>query len=239
MQALIFDCDGVLVDTERDGHRVAFNEAFATLGVDCEWSVDRYGELLKTAGGKERMRRHFDETGWPIAEGARDAFVAEAHRLKTRLFMERIRSGALPLRPGVARLVDEAIAAGVAMAVCSTSNEQAVQAVVDVLLGPERAPRLPVFAGDVVPAKKPDPAIYLLARDRLGLDAARCLVVEDSNNGLRAAKGAGMRCLVTTSSYTGEEDFALADRVVPALEDADGTRVTLDDCRALVEGPNG
>jgi len=239
MQALIFDCDGVLVDTERDGHRVAFNQAFAALGVDREWSVTRYGELLKTAGGKERMRRDFEETGWPVPEAERDGFVAEAHKLKTRLFMELIRSGALPLRPGIARLVDEAIAAGIKMAGCSTSNEQGVQAVVDVMLGAERAPHLPVIAGDVVPAKKPDPAIYLLARDRLGLDAARCLVVEDSNNGLRAAKGAGMRCLVTTSSYTGEEDFSAADRVVPELGDGADTRITLDDCRALVEGRHG
>ena len=232
MQALIFDCDGVLVDTERDGHRVAFNQAFAAKGLDLEWSVERYGELLRTAGGKERMRRHFDETSWPVPETERDTFIKELHKLKTDLFMQLIESGQLPLRPGVARIIDEAIAAGLQLAVCSTSNERAVQAVVDVLLGPHRSPHLPVFAGDMVPAKKPDPAIYQLAREKLGLDPAQCVVIEDSNNGLRAALAAGMHCIVTTSSYTGDEDFSGADRVVSELGDGDAVQVGLDDCRA-------
>lgn len=228
MQAILFDCDGVLVDTERDGHRIAFNRAFGAKGLPIEWSVERYGELLKTAGGKERMRRHFDETAWPVAEEQRDAFILALHKRKTDLFMELIQTGQLPLRPGVARLVDEALAAGIQLAVCSTSNERAVQAVVDVLLGPERARHMPIFAGDMVPAKKPDPAIYNLARGQLDLDPARTLVIEDSANGLRAAQGAAMHCLVTLSTYTAGEDFSGADRVVA---DLDG--VTLADCRVL------
>ena len=232
MQALLFDCDGVLVDTERDGHRVAFNKAFAAKGLATEWSVVRYGELLTTAGGKERMIRHFDETGWPVPAAGKDALIKDLHKLKTELFMRIVESGGLPLRPGIARIVDEAIAAGLKLAVCSTSNERAVQGVVDVLLGPARAKHLPVFAGDMVAKKKPDPGIYLLAKDRLGLDAPRCVVVEDSDNGLRAAKAAGMRCLVTVSSYTAGEDFATADRVIA---DLDGPpRITLADCRALI-----
>ena len=233
MQALIFDCDGVLVDTERDGHRVAFNKAFEALGLDTRWSVERYGELLKTAGGKERMRRHFDEEGWPVAPDERDALIARCHKLKTDLFMEVIGGGQLPLRPGVARLVDEAIAQDIRLAVCSTSNERAVQAVVDVLLGPQRSRHIKVFAGDVVARKKPDPAIYTLAAETLGLEPGRCVVVEDSNNGLRAALAAGMHCVVTTSSYTGEEDFSGADRVVPELGDGEAVNIRLDDCRAL------
>jgi len=233
MQALIFDCDGVLADTERDGHRVAFNKAFTAKGLDLEWSVERYGELLKTAGGKERMRRHFDETGWPAPEAGRDIFIKDLHKLKTDLFMELIESGQLPLRSGVARIIDEAIAAGLKLAVCSTSNERAVQAAVNIMLGPERAPRLPVFAGDMVPAKKPDPAIYKLARDQLGLDPARCVVIEDSNNGLRAAMGAGMHCIVTISSYTGGEDFTGAELVVPELGDGDAITIRLADCQAV------
>lgn len=234
MQALIFDCDGVLVDTERDGHRVAFNDTFRELGWPVEWSVERYGELLTTAGGKERTRRHFDETGWPFPPEERDAQIATSHKVKTGLFMKLIESGKLPLRPGISRIVDEAIAAGLKLAVCSTSNERAVQAVVDVMLGEERARHITVFAGDVVARKKPDPAIYLLAAEKLGLDPAKCVVVEDSNNGLRAAKAAGMNCIVTVSSYTAEEDFSLADRVVPDLGDAPGNAVTIRDLMALV-----
>ncbi|UNK40302.1 HAD family hydrolase (plasmid) [Shinella sp. H4-D48] len=232
MQALIFDCDGVLVDTERDGHRVSFNEAFAELGIDCVWSVERYGELLLTAGGKERMRRHFDETGWPAGTEDRDALIATIHKRKTAIFMRLIEEGSLPLRPGIARIVDEAVANGITLAVCSTSNEKAVQAVVDVMLGPERSEKIRVFAGDVVAAKKPAPDIYNLAARTLGLDPGHCVVIEDSNNGLRAAKAAGMHCVVTISSYTGEEDFSLADRVV---DDLDAGNVDISFCRALID----
>lgn len=234
MQALIFDCDGVLVDTERDGHRVAFNEAFRQIGWNTVWSVERYGELLTTAGGKERMRRHFDEKGWPVPDDARDAAIARLHKLKTDIFMQLIESDKLPLRPGIMRIVDEAIAAGLKIAVCSTSNERAVQAVVDKMLGAARAAHIRVFAGDVVPKKKPDPAIYNLAAAELSLDPKRCVVVEDSNNGLRAAKAAGMNCIVTISSYTAEEDFTLADRVVPDLGDPPGAVVALPDLRRLI-----
>ena len=235
MQALIFDCDGVLVDTERDGHRVAFNAAFKAIGWETEWSVERYGELLTTAGGKERMRRHFDEKGWPVPAAERDAAIAALHKLKTNLFMELIESSALPLRTGVARIVDEAISAKLKIAVCSTSNERAVQAVVDKMLGAKRSQHIKVFAGDIVARKKPDPAIYNLAAHDLGLDPKKCVVVEDSNNGLRAAKAANMNCIVTISSYTADEDFKLADRVVPELGDIPDRVVTLSDLRSLVK----
>ncbi len=219
LQALIFDCDGVLVDTELDGHRVSFNEAFQTTGLNIEWSVERYGELLLTAGGKERMRRHFDETSWPSEHVNRDALIARLHKLKTNIFMALISTGKLPLRPGVQRIVDEAIAAGITLAVCSTSNERAVQSVVDVLLGPARSAKITVFAGDAVAAKKPAPDIYHLAAKTLHLNPSHCMVIEDSNNGLRSAKAAGMRCIVTKSTYTKDEDFSLADSVVNDLDE--------------------
>ncbi len=235
MQALIFDCDGVLVDTERDGHRVAFNAAFKAIGWETQWSVERYGELLTTSGGKERIRRHFDEQGWPVPTLERDAAIASLHKLKTDLFMELIETGALPLRPGIARIVDEALSAQLKIAVCSTSNERAVQAVVDKMLGAKRAQHIKVFAGDIVAKKKPNPAIYTLAAKELDLDPQKCVVVEDSNNGLRAAKSAGMNCIVTISSYTAEEDFKIADRVVPELGDLPNRVVTLADLRSLVK----
>jgi HAD superfamily hydrolase (TIGR01509 family) len=229
MQALIFDCDGVLVDTERDGHRAAFNAAFRAEGLATDWPEDRYGDLLTTGGGKERMRRHYDETGWPVAEPDRDALILRLHLAKTDLFMQLIEQGALPLRPGVARMVDAALAAGLKVAVCSTSNERAVATVVRVMLGKDRAARITIFAGDAVARKKPDPAIYTLAATTLGLTPAACVVIEDSNIGLRAARGAGMRCIVTRSTYTRDEDFTGADRVVDDLDQG----IDLDLCRAL------
>jgi HAD superfamily hydrolase (TIGR01509 family) len=232
LQALIFDCDGVLVDTELDGHRASFNQAFKEAGLQTEWDVARYGELLSTAGGKERMRRHFDEMGWPTGQLDHDALIAQLHKLKTGIFMDLISTGKLPLRPGIARIVDEAIASDVTLAVCSTSNERAVQAVVDVMLGKARSAKIAVFAGDVVAAKKPAPDIYNLAAKTLSLMPQHCMVIEDSNNGLRAAKSAGMRCVVTKSTYTVDEDFSLADKVVNTLEDG----VNLKLCAKIVGG---
>ncbi|GBF97519.1 hypothetical protein Rsub_10442 [Raphidocelis subcapitata] len=223
-EALLFDCDGVIVDTEKDGHRVSFNEAFKLKGLDHDWGVELYGELLEIGGGKERMTKYFADCAdrEPFLStadpAARSALVKDLHLLKTDLFMRLVETGAMPLRPGVARLVGEAIAAGVPVAVCSTSNERAVSTIVRVMLGEDVAKVMRVFAGDVVPKKKPDPAIYLLAAKELGVDPKRCVVVEDSRIGLRAAKSAGMTCVVTKSSYTGGEDFTGADRVVESLD---------------------
>lgn len=229
MKALIFDCDGVIVDTERDGHRVAFNRAFAAKGLATEWDVPTYGGLLKVAGGKERMKHHFDTTGWPAGVTDQEALIKDLHKLKTDLFMQIIASGELPLRPGVARLVDEALADGaIKLAICSTSNERAVNLVAEKLLGPARKARFnAILAGDVVSKKKPDPEIYNLAVQTLGVRPEECVVVEDSRNGLLAARGAGMHCVITTNGYTEDEDFSGADLVVPELGDGSRVQVTL------------
>jgi beta-phosphoglucomutase-like phosphatase (HAD superfamily) len=124
MEALIFDCDGVLVDTERDGHRVAFNMAFADRRIDVEWSLEEYKELLKVAGGKERMKYYFDEQGWPARYDDREQLILDLHKRKTQFFMQLIETGTLPLRPGIRRIIDEAIANNIKLAVCSTSNEK-------------------------------------------------------------------------------------------------------------------
>ena len=236
LKALIFDCDGVLVDTERDGHRVAFNRAFAQKGLNVEWDVPLYGELLKVAGGKERMRHYFDTTDWPACVTDKDAFIKELHKLKTDCYMQIIDSGQLPLRSGVARLVDEAIAANIALAVCSTSNERAVNMVIERMLGLERKSRFAVIlAGDVVSRKKPDPEIYNLVLSKLGLQPQECVVIEDSRNGLLAAKSAGTKCVITTNGYTENEDFSEADLVVSELGDKPNVQVTLEKISDMVK----
>jgi HAD superfamily hydrolase (TIGR01509 family) len=236
IKALIFDCDGVLVDTERDGHRVGFNRAFRQMGIDAEWDVELYAKLLLVAGGKERMRAYFDEYGWPDdAESAdgRDALIKALHQLKTEITANLVSEGGLPLRPGIARIVDEAIAAGVRLGVCTTSNPKFIDAVLE-LLGPKRKAKFDfVHAGDVVAKKKPAPDIYLLALETLGLPAHECMVIEDSRNGLLAARGAGLPTLITTSTYTAGEDFTGAVKVVPELGDEPTIRVTLADLGEL------
>jgi HAD superfamily hydrolase (TIGR01509 family) len=232
MKALIFDCDGVLVDTERDGHRVAFNRAFAQAGIKAEWSVELYGELLKIAGGKERMTHYFDRHGWPSGATAK-TLIPELHERKTAIFAELISGGSLPLRPGITRIVDEAHAAGMRLAVCTTSAPKSVDGVLDLMAAKRKAFFEVVLAGDVVAKKKPNPEIYNLAKQRLGVEGQDCVVIEDSRNGLLAATGAGMPCLITTSTYTLDEDFHEAARVVPELGDPPNVRVTLKDLEAL------
>lgn len=240
MRALIFDCDGVLADTERDGHLPAFNRTFAEFGLPVRWSEEEYGEKLRIGGGKERMAslltpEFVERAGLPAdAEGQRAA-VAAWHARKTEIYTGMVAEGRLPARPGVARVIGEALDAGWTLAVASTSAEPSVRAVLEHVAGPERASRFAlVLAGDVVPRKKPAPDIYALARERLGGDGRDTLVVEDSRNGLEAAAGAGLPCLVTVSSYTGDEDFSEAALVVSSLGDPGGepTRVLANRSRA-------
>jgi HAD superfamily hydrolase (TIGR01509 family) len=225
--ALIFDCDGVLADTERDGHLPAFNRTFEEAGVPVRWSPEEYGDKLAIGGGKERMAslltgEFVRANGLPADPDGQKALLAEWHKRKTATFKELVREGRLPGRPGIRRVIGDALSAGWTVAVASTSAEESVRAVLAHAAGEEAADRIPVFAGDVVPAKKPDPAIYDLVVRELGLDRGSTLVVEDSRNGLRSAVGAGLRSLVTVNGYTRDEDFSEATLVVSALGDPEG-----------------
>jgi HAD superfamily hydrolase (TIGR01509 family) len=183
------------------------------------------------------MTAYFDEFGWPEGRHeSREELILALHRTKTEITARLVGEGALPLRPGIARIVDEAIAAGVRLGVCTTSNPKFIDAVLD-LLGPERKAAFEfIHAGDVVAKKKPDPAIYDLAKQSLRLPVKECVVIEDSRNGLLAAKGAGLACLITTSTYTVDEDFSEADRVVSELGDPPNVQVTLGELSALAAG---
>lgn len=219
LAALIFDVDGTLADNERDGHRVAFNRAFAAAGLDWEWSPALYGELLAVAGGKERLH-HYLQHYRPAAEQPPDpaSFVAALHATKTAEYARLVQSGSLPLRPGVARLIREARAAGLRLAVATTTTEGNVTGLLDQALGPGASGWFDVIAaGDVVPAKKPAPDIYHYCLAALGLPAAACLAVEDSSQGLRSALAAGLPTLVTVNDYTRGQIFSGALLVVSDL----------------------
>ncbi len=225
MTALIFDCDGVLADTERQGHLPAFNAMFDEYHLPVRWDDREYAERLKIGGGKERLASLFNDPEFvaaariPTADAARAELLATWHRSKTAWFKKLVADGQLPARPGIARIIHAALDAGWTVAVASTSAQESVRAVLDHAIGADIAERVPLFAGDVVPAKKPDPAIYLLAMSELGLDTADTLVVEDSGNGLLAATRAGLSCLVTVNGYTRQENFDDAVLVVSDLGD--------------------
>lgn len=222
--ALIFDCDGVLADTERDGHLPAFNQLFRELSLPVAWSDAEYAVKLRVGGGKERMATLLTDefvaaNGLPRDDAGQKELLAGWHRRKTAIYTEIIDSGSIPARPGIRRIATEAAEAGWVLAVASTSAEPSVRSVLDVAVGPQLAARFAVFAGDVVAHKKPAPDIYRLALDQLRVTAAEALVVEDSRNGLLAALGAGLTCVVTTSGYTADEDFTGAALVVSSLGD--------------------
>ncbi|MEO8511487.1 MAG: HAD-IA family hydrolase [Chloroflexota bacterium] len=230
MSALIFDCDGVLADTERDGHRVAFNRTFAELGLPIEWSEEVYRHKLQIAGGKERMASELTPQfvrahDLPTDADGQAATLAAWHERKTAIYTEMVADGRLPTRPGVERIINEAQDAGWDVAVASTSAEASVRAILEQAVGSERAARFEVLlAGDVVATKKPAPDIYLLALERLGVPASEALVIEDSRNGLLAATAAGLRCVMTVNGYTEDEENSEAILVVSSLGDPGGER---------------
>lgn len=219
LKALFFDMDGTIVDTEKDGHRIAFNAAFARLGIKDEWDIPMYYRLLQIAGGKERMKFWFLSDGkrWLPEGKSMDEFVQQLHILKTDIFISLIESGKLPLRPGIRRVMQEANDSGILVGICSTSNEKAVKTIADSLLKDIRIDM--ILAGDVVAKKKPDPEIYILALKKTRLNADEVIIVEDSENGLIAGKEAGIKVLVTVNEYTKNEDFTLADAVFSSLGD--------------------
>ncbi len=221
LTALVFDVDGTLADTERDGHRVAFNQAFAALGLDWQWSVPLYGELLAVTGGKERILHYLEKynTGFR-RPAALSAFIADIHATKTRIYTALLETGSIPLRPGVRRLLLEARERDRRLAIATTTTPANVHALLEHALAPDAGRWFEVIAaGDVVPAKKPAPDIYHYALDRLGLGAGQCIAFEDSANGIRSAKGAGLKTIITTNDYTAADDFAAADLVLDHLGD--------------------
>jgi len=218
-QALIFDVDGTLAETERDGHRVAFNAAFRDCGLSWHWDERRYGALLAITGGKERIRHYAAHDAPAIAERPDfDALVGQLHKVKTAHYLRLVDQGQLPLRPGIARLIGEARQAGLRLAIATTTTPENVDALLRANLGPDAPGWFDVIgAGDIVPAKKPAPDIYQWVLDRLALPASACLAIEDSEIGLKSALTAGLRCVVTISEYTRGQDFRGAERVLEGL----------------------
>ncbi|KAM2554598.1 hypothetical protein TB2_018703 [Malus domestica] len=235
LQALIFDCDGVILESEHL-HRQAYNEAFAHFNVRCSssasqplnWDLHFYDQLQnQIGGGKPKMRWYFKEHGWPSStifekppedDEGRAKIIDTIQDWKTERYKEIIKSGTVEPRPGVIRLMDEAKASGKKLAVCSAATKSSVILCLENLIGIERFQGLDCFlAGDDVKEKKPDPLIYITAAKRLGVSEKDCLVVEDSVIGLQAATKAGMSCVITYTSSTAEQDFKDAIAIYPDL----------------------
>ena len=208
--AVIFDVDGTLVDSERDGHRVAFNDAFAAAGLPYRWGPGEYGRLLRITGGRRRIAAFLEGRGHSVAEA--DRLAGLLHAVKTDRFLELVRLGRIPSRPGARELVAACRSAGLRLAVATTGTRAWVEPLLDTLFGPGAF--AVVVTGTEVTALKPDPAAYLEALTRLGVTADRAVAVEDSQNGLRAALAAGLACVVVTNDYTVGQDFTGARAIL-------------------------
>jgi len=217
--ALLFDVDGTLANTERDGHRPAFNQAFQDAGLDWVWDVTLYGKLLAVTGGKERMKHYIDHFRPDYRKPDNfDALVADLHKAKTRHYTALAAQGGIPMRPGVKRLLNEARAAGLRLGISTTTTPENVTVLLEHSLGSGTQDWFEVIAaGDIVPSKKPAPDIYQYALEKMGLNPADCLAFEDSENGLRSSLGAGLKTLVTVNDYTLDHDFTGASVVLSDL----------------------
>jgi len=224
LRALLFDLDGTLADTERLGHRPAYNRAFKKLGLPFRWGPKLYRKLLRQPGGQERLlhylERYQPDLGeqQPIVEADPRGWTKAVHALKSRYFRRLVRRGRVPLRPGVARLMAEAKADGLRLAIVTSASRATLKPILRHSLGAELVRQFDVLVcGEDVAHKKPAPDLYLLALARLDLAPRQCVAIEDSEMGLAAATTAGIATVVTTNDNTVHEDFAHAQLVLDTL----------------------
>ena len=228
LRALIFAVDGTLANTERDGHRPAYNEAFEEVGLPWHWDQDFYGSLLKKGGGLERLRYYAEQYDPAVhARPDREALFARVHELAARNYQRRLAEGHVPLRSDIGRLICDARTEDVRLAIASSSSEQNIVALLKKHFGPQADHWFEVIAsGDSTQAKKPAPDLYKVALAKLGLPPRDCLAVEDSQHGLTASMSAGIPTVVTLSDYHYDEDFDGARLVLHETEE-----LTLDKLR--------
>ena len=219
LKALIWDVDGTLAETERDGHRVAFNAAFKALGVSSRWSEARYGELLRVTGGVERMLHDMaTQPEAPASANDREQLARRLHKEKNERYARIVAAGGIALRGGVRELLDECTAAGLPMAIATTTSRGNVEALLAANLGARWEERFAcVVCAEDAPSKKPDPLAYQIALQRLGLRAADVLAIEDSPAGVQACHGANVPVIVTRSVYFADAPTAGALAVGPSL----------------------
>jgi HAD superfamily hydrolase (TIGR01509 family) len=238
LKALIFDVDGTLADTERNGHRVAYNNAFAELGIPWNWDEATYGELLTVSGGKERMK-YFVEKYQPEipADRVLEDIIADIYMTKTKIFKEMLLTGLIPLRSGVARLFKEAREAGIRLAIATTTAPSNVKYILSSTLGEASLDWFDIIAaGDIVDNKKPSPEIYQLVLDEMGWKAEECVAFEDSENGCLSARGAELAVIITVTAYTRDEPFLDASLVLDQLGDPGDPVELIDDPQGAFSG---
>ena len=236
LDAVIFDVDGTLVDSERDGHRVAFNLAFEEFGLPYRWSVEEYGRLLRTTGGQRRIDGYLAEQG--VDEAERQRLAPALHTRKTAIMSALVEEGRVAVRPGARRLLEELAAGGVPLAVATTGSRGWVEALLERLLAGVTWDV--IVCGDEVSARKPDPEAFTTALEKLGSSPGRTAVVEDSYEGLEAATAAGLASAVVVNGYTRDHDLSGAALVLDGFGELDAPAEVLADragtgCRGVLD----
>ena len=228
LNALIFDVDGTLADTE-SVHLEAFNHAFRQEGLDWHWSTEQYTQLLDISGGKERMLHHWrtvDPDMKEVDAGALTDTINRLHEIKTAYYENAVNSGAVALRPGVLALMSEARRQGLQLAIATTTSPVNIAALMRSAIGLDwRSHFLAIGDASNAPVKKPNPQVYMKVLADMGMRAADCVAFEDSSNGLRAARAAGLDTIITPNGFTAHHDFAGALRVVPNLSEVNVARL--------------
>ena len=243
LKALLWDVDGTLAETERDGHRVAFNKTFEHFGFEWRWSVERYGDLLKVAGGRERMLADFDtHDDVPVDPREREELAARMHRQKNAYYAELVHEGRLSLRPGVTELMEDCRRDGILMGITTTTSRSNLEALMSVQLGDNwRESFATVVVGENVQRKKPDPEVFEIALAELGLASSEAIAIEDSPAGVAAASAAKLPVIVTRSAYFADAPMPGATAIGAALDNPAGwepaalaghARITVDDIKS-------
>jgi HAD superfamily hydrolase (TIGR01509 family) len=229
LQALLWDVDGVLAETERDGHRIAFNRAFEACGLPWQWSVERYGELLRISGGRERLLHDMHgRSSVPALPDEREALAREVHALKNRIYAGLVAQGRIRLRDGVLPLMRECRGRGIRMGIVTTTSRSNLEALMQAHLGEGWPAQFAVtVCGEDVARKKPDPQAYRVALAALGLAASRAVAIEDAPGGAAAAHAAGLPVVVTRSAYFADEPIDDAVAIGPGLHQRRGWRPQL------------
>lgn len=239
LKAILWDVDGTLAETERDGHRIAFNQAFEAMGLKWHWDEAYYGQLLNITGGRERLRADMAQrSDAPATAGERDALVEALHRRKTAIYTALVHDIGIALRPGVRELIAQAREAGLRQAITTTTSRANVDALLGLHFGARWAEVFEVaVCGEDVARKKPDPEVFLRALQALGLKPLEAVAIEDSPGGVAAARAAAVPVVVPRSAYFDTATIESAIAIGPGLHTREGWRPALDSTPGAADGP--